>query len=207
MAGRGKREGEKNQNENTRRGNNGIRVHEHACSALISRGYYRAPIVWRKNNGGTGGRGKSWMTDAGKNRETGKGGADRPLFFVETRNRGQLNNRGNRLSKREGYCVSGNQRGPGNCARDVSFFNSVSKGGWVWCAVFEEDGGKTRRCRRFGRRIEGISVGESRELCRNYCVYDIYAGRWAKWLVDFFWRDECDDNWMDFCLMKKCGIV
>lgn len=110
-------------------------------------------------------------------------------------------------TEREGYCVSGNQRGPGNCARDVLFFNSVSKGGWVWCAVFEEDGGKTRRCRRFGRRIEGISVGESRELCRNYCVYDIYAGRWAKWLVDFFWRDECDDNWMDFCLMKKCGIV
>lgn len=104
MAGR-RREGErkkekKNQNENrTRRGNNGIRVHEHACSALISRGYYRASIVWRKNNGGGG---KGWMTDAGKNRETGKGGADRPLFFVETRNRGRLNNRGNRLSGRGG---------------------------------------------------------------------------------------------------------
>ena len=36
----------------------------------------------------------------------------------------------------EGYCVSGNQRGPGDCARDVSFFNSVSKRGMV-CSVQE----------------------------------------------------------------------
>lgn len=79
--GREKKRKKKNQNENTRRENNGIRVHEHACSALISRRYYRAPLSEGKTTGREGGKG--WMTDAGKNRETGKGGADRPLFFVE----------------------------------------------------------------------------------------------------------------------------
>lgn len=60
-----------------------------------------------------------------------------PLFC------GRLNNRGNRLSRgREGgvLCFCGDQRGPGNCARDVSFFNSV----------FQEGGGGRRRKRRLG---------------------------------------------------------
>lgn len=89
------------------------------------------------------------MTDARKNRETGKGGrADRPcgppppppLFC------GRLNNRGNRLSRGRGggggvLCFCGDQRGPGNCARDVSFFNSVFQGGegrgvGMACGVF-----------------------------------------------------------------------
>lgn len=100
------------------------------------------------------------MTDARKNRETGKGGrADRPCgpppppppllppFFVVGLITEGTDCRGGGGRGEGVLCFCGDQRGPGNCARDVSFFNSVfqgggREGGLGWRAECSEEDGR-----------------------------------------------------------------